>query len=369
MGKKKGDEEEEEVGRFTGRIVWREERFDTVIVPAESIRNKADAKINGSFKDFVKWMNCLGYEFEITGNNLTFRDRNYFYNKEITTLTLAEDEVADLVTTVNADQCYTALRIGYENQDYDGKANGAYESFGTYEYTTGFEYSEEVELDLVSPYRADPIGIELLLTERDKDSSKDKNDKDIFFVAVNKIPGSTNMAAENGDRIVTESGDGIISETSEVSLEPYIEYTDYVIYTGLVPDLSPWGMSEFNAVFHPRLLIIYNESLIGINCKAVVDAPNNPKLRFVGTEACRRAQMPGYGKEFLYQSMYINYQLHDPIEYNFATGYLPDLPSDKRGLVRFTYKGKQMQGFIKQIAKNYSKEQSVEWTLYKVREA
>ena len=73
--------------------------------------------INGSFNDFVKWMNCLGYEFEITGNEIVFRDRNYFYDKTLTALTLAEDELADLVTSVDSEK--SGLRpgaLGYSRQ-------------------------------------------------------------------------------------------------------------------------------------------------------------------------------------------------------------------------------------------------------------
>ena len=309
--------------------------------------------INGSFNDFVKWMNCLGYEFEITGNEIVFRDRNYFYDKTLTALTLAEDELADLVTSVDSEKCYTVVRIGYEDQDYDGKTNGTYESFGLYEYTTGFEYSEDIELDLISPYRADPIGIEMLLQERDKEGSKDKEDKDIFFVAVNKLP-PTYIIAENGDYIITEDGNRIITEDS-ASAEPYTEYVDEKIYTGVLDDNNVGQIIEFNAVFHPRILVVYNESLIGINCLSRVGQVPAVRLKFAGTEAFTGAYYAGSSSNFLYQDIPINSQLYEPIEYNFEAGYLPDLPNDKRGLVKFTYKGKSMQGFIKQIAKNYSK--------------
>lgn len=335
------------VGRFTGNIVWRNTPYNILLVPAESIRNKIEAKINGSFKDFVKWMNCLGYEFEITGNTLTFRDRNYFYDKQVNTLTLQEHELADLVTSVNADECYTVVNVGYEQQDYDDSPNGAYESFGTYEYTTGFEYSEEIELDLISPYRADPIGIELLLRERNKETTSDSTDKDIFFVAMKKNETKVYLATQAKGLLSLQRGPVFIELASYEGGTEYEEYRDETIDSGLI--------HAFNAPFHPRYLVNYNASLIGVNAT---------QLTFAGTEAYSNATSSAGTK--LYEDVPITHKLHDPIEYNFAAGYLPDLPDDKRGLVHFTYKGKKKQGFIKQVVKNYSKEQSTEWILYKV---
>ena len=89
------------------------------------------------------------------------------------------------------DSAYTNVKIGYDKQDY-ASVNGRAEANGTFEYTTGFLRREEKTLELISPYRADSIGIELLCREADNKSKStdDSSDNDIFFVALSDDKGT-----------------------------------------------------------------------------------------------------------------------------------------------------------------------------------
>ena len=104
---------------------------------------------------------------------------------------LADDEVEGLEIEASDAYAYTNVKIGYDKQDYES-VNGRAEANGTFEYTTGFLRREEKTLELISPYRADSIGIELLCREADNKSKStdDSSDNDIFFVALSDDKGT-----------------------------------------------------------------------------------------------------------------------------------------------------------------------------------
>ena len=169
---------------YTGEIDWGELYPAQVrICAAESLRGFQEAVLHGQFSDFVDWMHALGYEYGIVRNHILFKPREQYFLKETTALELSGDEVADLYIEAADDYAYTNVKIGYDKQDYES-VNGRAEANGTFEYTTGFLRREEKTLELISPYRADSIGIELLCREADNKSKStdDSSDNDIFFV-------------------------------------------------------------------------------------------------------------------------------------------------------------------------------------------
>lgn len=312
-------------GLFRGEILWKDEPYKTMIVAAESIRNMPDAKIYGKPNDFFNWMRVLGYEYEIEGNVLTFRDRDSFFTPSVA-LSMREDEVADLIEEADAEYAYTSLAIGYDKQDYDG-LNGRLEPNGTFNYTTGYITREDNKLSLISPYRADSIGIEYLC-QKDMSNTKDnESDNDIFFVAL------------------TEE-DGV-----------YGEYKDVVIKDNTYP------IELFNAVFLPCFLVDRNKSLIGINAKM---------LKFKSSDMSNSSLVSGDSRfTSPYVDIELNEKLFEPIIYNFAAGSHKDMPpqSIRNGLISIQWNNEEYLGYIKEIRKNYAKETETTWELhaYKAR--
>ena len=310
--------------KFTVDINWEEDRFDTMIVAAESIRGFGDANrsespatLHGSPNDFIDWMKVLGYEPVISGNNITFELRRNVFLVNFTAIEFGEGEVADLIKQADSTHAYTSVEIGYEKQDYENE-NGRYEANGTYAYTTGYVAREDNKLSLISPYRGDSMGIEFLCQERDNYTTDNKSDNDIFFVALTY-----------GNTYYTE-------------------------YKGMIIDTDSHRIQMFNAPFNPYFLVKWNESLIGINTK---------KLEFKSTNMSRDAIIEGYD---IYGDIEITKKLFSPIIYNFATGHYKELPSvnNRDGLVKFTWHGKVLQGYIKSIRKNYITEEETTWELH-----
>ena len=177
---------------YTGEIDWGNLYPAQVrISAAESLRGFEEAVLHGKFSDFVDWMRTLGYEYGITGNHILFKPRDQYFLKGTTALELADDEVEGLEIEASDAYAYTNVKIGYDKQDYES-VNGRAEANGTFEYTTGFLRREEKTLELISPYRADSIGIELLCREADNKSKStdDSSDNDIFFVALSDDKGT-----------------------------------------------------------------------------------------------------------------------------------------------------------------------------------
>lgn len=303
--------------KYKAQIQWDEGTNKIMIVAAESIRQLPNAQIHGSPNDFFDWMKVLGYEYQINGNSLVFMRRDIFFTKLSTAIELGEDEVSDLIIQADGTYAYTSVEIGYDKQEYDS-VNGRCEANGTFTYTTGYIAKDDNKLSMISPYRADSVGIELLCQETDKKTTDTDSDNDIFFVDM----------AEN-------SSNYTISGTTQIQD-------------------SEIGLTMFNGRLNPYYLVKRNESLIGINAK---------QLKFKSTDMSRNAKIGGINP---YQDMTITKQLFKPVLYNFAAGHHNDMPSTKKdGLVKFKWHGEELSGFIKSIRKNYVTEEETTWELYK----
>lgn len=252
--------------------------------------------------------------------------------------------MADLIVESDNTHAYTNISVGYDKQDYD-KVNGRFEANGTFEYTTGYTAKDENRLELISPYRADSIGIELLCQERANITKDEKSDNDIFVV----------------DMVFNEEG-GYYTEYKGI----VIRARAYVVDPGRVDNAPGFNVDTFNARFNPYYLVKYNESLIGV----ITD-----RITYTATDMCKEAEfMVEYEPdkyvlgENMRENQLITKHLFSSIEYNFATGNWQGLPPQdiRDGLVYFTYKGRQLKGYIIEVMKNYAHETETTWRLHAV---
>lgn len=309
-------------GLFSVQINWSESNYKTMLIAAESIRQIPGAKLYGSPNDFFDWMKVLGYEYDIDGTKLIFNFRDEYFKSSFTAMSMRKDEIADLIIKADNTYAYTSVEIGYDKQDYD-TMNGRCEPNGMFSYTTGYITRTDNKLSLISPYRADSIGIEMLCQESDKQTTDTDSDNDVFFVA--------------------------LKENSE----DYSEYKD--IY---IEDKDFSSLKLFNAPFNPYYLIKRNQSLIGINAD---------KVKFKATDMSRTAIIIDNGQSIdPYADQIISKKLFEPIIYNFAAGSNKDLPDHavRNGLVKINWKDEIYTGFIKEIRKNYASDTETTWELW-----
>lgn len=309
-------------GLFSVQINWSESNYKTMLIAAESIRQIPGAKLYGSPNDFFDWMKVLGYEYDIDGTKLIFNFRDEYFKSSFAAMSMRKDEIADLIIKADNTYAYTSVEIGYDKQDYD-TMDGRCEPNGMFSYTTGYITRTDNKLSLISPYRADSIGIEMLCQESDKQTTDTDSDNDVFFVA--------------------------LKENSE----DYSEYKD--IY---IEDKNFSSLKLFNAPFNPYYLIKRNQSLIGINAD---------KVKFKATDMSRTAIIIDNGQSVdPYADQIISKKLFEPIIYNFAAGSNKDLPDHavRNGLVKINWKDEIYTGFIKEIRKNYASDTETTWELW-----
>ena len=140
----------------------------------------------------------------------------------------------DFKVKVNSSLIYSLLRVGYDKQDYDS-INGRDEFHFTNEYDTGITITDKA-LELISPLRADPYGIEFLVSKRGKDTTDNESDNDTFFVGAH--------LKEN-------------AESYELLREGYK-------VSGIIS-----SSTRFNAMFSPRSIIDANKEYIGSFVKSL----------------------------------------------------------------------------------------------------
>lgn len=96
------------------------------------------------------------YVPDIAENKVVFKKRTSLFHSEV------QKRISytgmDFKVKVNSSLIYSLLRVGYDKQDYDS-INGRDEFHFTNEYDTGITITDKA-LELISPLRADPYGIE-----------------------------------------------------------------------------------------------------------------------------------------------------------------------------------------------------------------
>ncbi|SHF50089.1 hypothetical protein [Dysgonomonas macrotermitis] len=311
--------------------------YKPLICAAETLRGLDNANIHTSMSDFMNWMYANGYEYVLADYTLTFSPRDTLYQKDVTALTLKSGEVKDVLTKASKEFAYTSVQVGYDMEDYES-ANGRFEINGTFEYSTDYVNFDDNTLNLISPYRADAVGMELLCWERGNSSKDKSSDNDVFVIAM----------------------------TEEDTYYRY--YDDYMFEPG---NNITGDIRFFNAVLNPAFLIQLNESLIGINTDKLIFASTTSNRS--GIIWIKDADSPGGWRKdesLLYTDKDIQSKLFEPYEYDFVTGNFVKLPdvSTWNGLIMF-YNGRtKLRGFVKEIMKNYSNNTESTWILYAVEE-
>lgn len=166
---------------------------NTLLLPAESLRQMSDAHVYTTFSNFASWMEAVfGYTYRVDGNKVEFVHRSVVFPDEVTKNITS---VNDVKYSVQDNLLYSQVTAGYSKKEY-GEIDGRYEyNFSNY-YTTGLKLTDK-KLELVSKYRADSYGIEFTARKSNSESTDDKSDEDLFFAFVDQDGSSLNYAPAN----------------------------------------------------------------------------------------------------------------------------------------------------------------------------
>lgn len=139
--------------------------------------------ISEFFRSFFSRFGCgMGVKSSVPGldDQLLFEQIAHFFQSSVIT-DLGQVTNAELVPA--EDLSFNTIKAGYDKQDYSD-VNGRYETNQGQEWTTPVTKVVR-QLDLVSPYRADAFGMELLRVNLEgKNSSDSDSDNDTFIINI-----------------------------------------------------------------------------------------------------------------------------------------------------------------------------------------
>lgn len=318
-------------GRYKATINWRQDEatdYRLRLLAAESIAGYKTPYLHGNIKDFMNWMRVMGYEYEITGNEIIYRPREQFYTAD-QMINLTAAKLNDLTISPATNVLYATVKVGYEKQDYNDDYLDGLEANALFQYGTGID-ALEGDMDLTSPYRADAIGIQLLYrdpeTGETESDQRDNPDEDIFVVVLNKTGDNTVYTA--------------------VTLEVFDQ-------------LSGTYLKLPNALVSAPYIVRYNASVIGISTS---------RLTFASTTGNKDAKIEEVP---INADITITEQLFKPVLYEFKAGAGKEFPVTTGllagcGAVAFTWQGQMLRGFVKDIIRDVVDSEAVTWQLYAI---
>ena len=317
---------------------WNTDTWRLGIVAAESLRNYPNAMLHTSYKNFKQWMLSLGYLECETDKGITYRrvTKATVFNPEINEANVLHiNEVSDLATYPTSKMLYTNIKIGYKEVKVE-TVNGLYEFNGEAQYEIVGSTGKQT-LDLTSPYRADSIGMEVLIPYRtDERGTDNKADNDVFVVDMFSL--------------ITQKY--LVYMTQSV-------FPITFIAPGVISPLRPGqidltGREWFNGNLSPsRLMQRWAEVLLGFG----------GSLRLASATNLVNTRIYTYNLD---DAIFINNGTLHPVTYDFATGNNFELRHIKRNnLISFIYSGEKRYGYVEDIRQNPLWNTEVQWKLLK----
>lgn len=178
-----------------------------VITSGDAIRSFPDPVIKTSFRDFFEAMNAIiGVGFGVESGVAVLEEKSYWMRSGLQAVHIGEVKGFNLEVATN--YIYNSIKVGYQDQNYE-VAYGRDEYNSTQTWTTPITRVQK-ELNLISPYRADQLGIEdLRLTsdEQNQDRQDKSSDNDVFVIKIQPTPIMGQYQVEGSEAY--REGDGI----------------------------------------------------------------------------------------------------------------------------------------------------------------
>lgn len=237
-------------------------------------------------------------------------------------------DVRDVEYSVDDSLLYSAIKIGYDKQDYDAQCGRDEWNF-TNQYTTGIDVSTST-LELISKYRADCYGLEFLAQTRGDDDTDNESDNTVFFVYCEKNNETVSGSDEDDDSVTVDE----LTIDRSVTIEGAL--TDTV----------------FNGEFSPHRCLLANAGFI---C-----AMSNPlHLTFASSDGNSDIIVDG-------MAVKSDIDLDEPL---FSCGQLSvstgdtDVPVDPDALYSVVSNSMTYTGFLSEVKIKFAKSQSATYVL------
>lgn len=291
-----------------------------LILAAESIRGILSAKLYTSYTKFVDWMEaCFGFVQKIEGDIVKFVHRDSLFtfngNKNISR------NISDFQFKVDSSRIYARVKVGYDKVDYEC-LNGRDEFRFTAEYTTGLQVTDNT-LELVSPYRADAYGLEIVSQKRGSSSTDNESDNDVFIVgamlAYNKVIGKAEYVLERN--------------------------ADWKIAGVLNPD------AMFNVMYWQKAMLKANAKYIGMFADSLHYASSDGNSNVIVNDVK------------LTDDFILEEHLVTCGDVSFTT-FDEDIPQTDDGTIKIQKGGLVYEGYIKEVSSTVERNEGVKYDLF-----
>jgi len=236
-------------GKYTVSSTWLSNKLDIAVTCGDALRGLTATFFKTTLSDFFKSVNRWSASLGIQNDILTIER---FADVFLSTTSVTLGEVSDLEITMAEDIIFNTIKAGGQKVDYTD-VNGKYESNQGQQWSTPYKKIVR-ELDLVCPYRHDPLGIELTRINYDKKLTTDaSSDNDTFMLNIETVA----------------------SETIEVDTVTYNVFDLYRPAYTSVTGVPHWE-TAFNLELSPKKSILENGQFI----RSVHDYMDELKIKF-----------------------------------------------------------------------------------------
>lgn len=175
-------------GKYGVKSTFLQQMDDLILTSGTALRRTVPSSIKTSLTDFFQAMKTRGKKkysigLGIEGDKLVIEELDYFFQD---TVIMDLGVVDDLEIFIAEDLLYNTIKVGYKDQTVDD-INGRNEVNVQQRYTTPNDRTPK-ELDLVSPYRSDPYGIESARSDQfGQKQTSSTADNETFLLSVEKL--------------------------------------------------------------------------------------------------------------------------------------------------------------------------------------
>jgi hypothetical protein len=307
-----------------------------VITSGDALRLIENAKLKTTLKDYFDSVNAwLNIGIGIDNKKIRLEEKAHFFPSSGTSFHLGKAK--NLKVSFTSDLMFNKLKTGYRPQEY-GEYFGKFEFNNTSEFTTPVTKVVK-EFNLISPYRADPTGVEVTrINYEGKTTTDASSDNEVFALVIDyanpNIDGSYNLL-----RPTYSTLEGIPTETQST-----IFNIDTFTPKRILKAHENWFRGVFNGFEDKRIIFQTtqkNRELRTIESGVVVDEDLN---ELIGNMASP-----------LFKPYYFEFECESPV------GIVDQLDDNPNVLFSFEWEGETYTGFLIKagIAPDSNKEQTI----------
>jgi hypothetical protein len=308
-----------------------------LLTSGDALRNLNNAVIKTSLDDFFKASNCMhniGLWYDKTNSELHFDYKDDVFDTSTASFDIGE--VASLQVEPYIPEMYAVTKFGYKRYDYD-TINGKEEFNIDYTWNTPLVRMQGSR-DLISPYRADMYGIELVRANlAEKTNADSDNDNDVFWIhadlsaVAGTIPAGYQGAGQNYYELYRDNSltiTGLISPADAYNIDFSPKRRMFQHGNHIVSSLTPYTSSVLTYVNSSKTQNggVY---LITDDGSTIIDEQENETIGNLSTTP--------YFVPYLFT---IEVKIPVTLQEIFDTGMQRFAP------VQFSYKGNTYEGFI-----------------------